>query len=160
MKKQRKLFAFVLALSILLLSCQTISAESITQFQESNSVTLADINRIDSTVVYTSDESISFGVKGKLRAVYPIYTRVQIVQSSSAGIIQRSSIFGTFSSIASFGLSFISGIAAMTVSQIISAVNIVVTSSTYVQSITFTSYVQYQKMAKLDGLINLPIQVG
>jgi hypothetical protein len=145
MKKQRKLFAFVLALSILLLSCQTISAESITQFQESNSVTLADINRIDSTVVYTSDESISFGVKGKLRAVYPIYTRVQVVQSSSGGLIERSNKLGTFSSISSFALSFIPGIVSMTVSQILSAVSIAVTSSTYVQSKTFTSYVQYQK---------------
>jgi len=140
-----RFFAVFLIFSIIFASSSNVYADNNTHNSEKSKITMEDINSSEVKIIYTSQETVLFGNKSGLRAVYPIYTRVQVVQSSSNGITERGNRIGIFSSISSFALSFISGITAMTVSQILSAVSLVVSNTSYVQSRTFTSFVQYQK---------------
>lgn len=115
----------------------------------SDSVTMEDICDNTKKVIYVSDETLFYPIKeeqiNRLAGQYPIYTRVSVDQSSSNGLIERASKFGTYISIASFALGFIKGVPGMTVSTILSIVGLAVSSSTYVQAKTYTSYVQFLK---------------
>lgn len=116
-------------------------------------VTMDDINNSKLVTIYISDETLFFLdnllSNGKINPMrygsYPIYTRVRVVQSSSNGLIERDSKLGTYSSISSIVLSFSGYAPAMTVSTILSVVDLVVGNSTYVQGKTYISYVQYVK---------------
>ena len=88
----------------------------------------------EESVYYPKDRS-SNNIKSKGK--YPIYSRVITTQSSSNGIKQCASKTGVYSSIASFALSFVPGIKAMTVSQIFGAVSLAVSNEQYTQAKTF-----------------------
>ncbi len=91
-----------------------------------------------------SKENISGFSTNSYGVGYPI-GRLRLTESSSNGIIQQSSKVGAYVSIAGIALSFASGIPAMTVGTILSAVGLVASGNTEVKSITYISYKYYYK---------------
>lgn len=137
----------MIAMSALLIMVNgfTVAAE-----MSKESVTMEDINMNGEKTISISEESVYYpkdrssnNIKSKGK--YPIYSRVITTQSSSNGIKQCASKTGVYSSIASFALSFVPGIKAMTVSQIFGAVSLAVSNEQYTQAKTFKSYVDYRK---------------
>lgn len=139
----RKIFAILLALVFVLPIPLCASAVEVA----SPTITMDDIYSEETVVIYVSDETAFYPDPSTATPMtygtYPIYTRVITTKSSSSGIILRDSVLGTYASIAGTALSFISGILPMTVSAIISATQLYVSSSDYVQVETYTSYIRY-----------------
>lgn len=144
-------------LAFLLVMVMILSSNVIPAFAKNNTldyifsdhVTLEDIYAEGEKILYTSEVSEYYQINSEtsIRSTgqYPIYTRVQTSQSSSNGLKQCSSKTGTYSSIASYALSFVKGIPAMRISQIFGAVSLAVGSDQYSQAKTFYSYVSYRK---------------
>lgn len=133
---------------------------SLLAFAEDNNgleahITMSDIYSKETEIISVSDVSAFMPEKEngiepqmvpkKVSGKYPIYTIVVTEKSSSAGLKLCSSKVGTYASIASFALSFISGVPAMRVSQILGAVSLAVGGDTYTQAKTFISYIEYRK---------------
>lgn len=144
MKLKKKLILILSALFVM------INGISVGAEISDKQVTMDDINTSGEKTIAISEESVYYSKNSILNKVrskgkYPIYARVITTQSSSNGIKQCSSKTGTYSSIASFALSFIPGIKAMTVSQIFGAVSLAVGNEQYSQAKTFKSYIDYRK---------------
>lgn len=154
---------------MIVLCCILIFVFSSNVFSESfiePHITMEDILSSEIKTVYISKE-MTFVPQGEIAPFaagnFPITTRVTISQSSSNGTKLCDDAEGVFANIGNTVLSFIPGIPAMRVSQILSVLSLLPNETDYTQARTYKSYINYVKNGQAkwaNGSYNTYIQSG